>query len=136
MDMDMSDDMMGSMAVDQRKPTHAPGNNHFLAMGGKKGVFPQAEECADEDGVSQPPTKKAKQEGTDSCLAAVAPSSPFERPDWHTLMSQYQQVFNQDQQAIENQQLNTEKFCTMLSNCSKLSSCRPKPILACLSRWA
>jgi hypothetical protein len=103
MDMAMDIDQVGNMMMDQRKPTPGPGNNHFLATGGNKAVFSQQEDCAEEDGGSQPPTKKVKQEGTDSCLAAVAPY-PFEHPDWHTMMSQYQQKINQDQQAIENQQ--------------------------------
>jgi hypothetical protein len=103
MDMDM--DIVGSMALDQRKPTPGSGNNLFLAMGSSKAVFSQADDGAEEDGASQSPTKKVKQaKGTDSCLAAsVAPYS-FEHPDWHTMMSQSQQMLNQDQQAIENQQ--------------------------------
>jgi hypothetical protein len=103
MDMSMSMDMVGSMALDQRKPIPGPGNHLFLAMGGNKAVFPQPEDGAEEDGASQPPTKKVKQEGTDSCLAAVAPYS-FEHPDWHAMMSQYQQMLNQDQQPLENQE--------------------------------
>jgi hypothetical protein len=104
MDMDIDMDQVGSMAMDQRKPTPGSGNSLFQAMGGNKAVFPQPENEGTEDAASQPPpSKKVKQEGTDSCLTAVAPH-PFENPDWLTMMSQYQQMLNPDQQAIEHQQ--------------------------------
>lgn len=91
-DMDM-DRVGSSIAMDQRKPTSCPGNNAFLAVGGNKAVFSQQEKDRAEDAASQsPPTKKFKQEGTDSVA-----QYPFENPDWRTKMSQYQQMLNQDQ---------------------------------------
>jgi hypothetical protein len=99
MDMDTMDmDQMGSMALDQRKPTPGPGQSFFQAMGANKAVFAQPENDGAEDGASQqPPSKKAKQEGTDSCLSA----GTHEKPDWLTIMSQHKQMLNQDQQMLK-----------------------------------
>jgi hypothetical protein len=102
-DMDMDMDQMGSMmALDQRKPTQGPGSSLFQAMGGSKAVFAQPENDGAEDGASQPPpSKKAKQEGTDSCLGGV---TSFKNPDWLTMMSQHKQMLNQDQQQLSQDQ--------------------------------
>jgi hypothetical protein len=121
MDMDMSMDMVGSMALDQRKSTTGPGNNLFLAMGGNKAVFLQPKDSAQEDGGSQPPTKKVKQDETDSCLAAITPY-PFEHPDWNTMMSQYQQMLDQDQLAVEKQQHTQQHHAQQLQQIIELQA--------------